>query len=203
MNEKFFELKKEKQDRIINAALKLFAVYGYKRASTDEMVTQAGISKGLLFHYFGSKLNLYAFVYEYSARYVSMEYERSISLLENDFFEIQRQIEYAKCQVMRQYPYMFIFLNNAFLEEDEEAVEQVAQIMDMTSDALQQIYSRTDLTRFKEGVDPSKVLKMVIFTMDGLLRERAALGKLEPRELYLESADYLQMYRKSFYEEKE
>ena len=52
MNEKFFDLKKEKQDRMINAALKAFAVNGYKRASTDEIVKDAGISKGLLFHYF-------------------------------------------------------------------------------------------------------------------------------------------------------
>ena len=48
MNEKFFDLKKEKQDRMINAALKVFASNGYKHASTDDIVTEAGISKGLL-----------------------------------------------------------------------------------------------------------------------------------------------------------
>jgi len=203
MNDKFFDLKKEKQDRIINAALKLFSIFGYKRASTDEMVAEAGISKGLLFHYFGSKLNLYAFVYEYSARYVSMEYERSIGLMENDFFEIQRQLEYAKWQIMKNYPYMLSFLNNAFLEEDKEAVEQVEQIMDMTSDTLQQIYSRADLTKFKEGIDPSKVLKMVIFTMDGLLKEQVSLNKMNPGTLYEESVEYLNMYRKCYYRDEE
>ena len=45
MNEKFFDLKKEKQDRMINAALKVFAENGFRRASTDEMVKEAGISK--------------------------------------------------------------------------------------------------------------------------------------------------------------
>ena len=38
MNSKFFELKKEKQDRMINAALKVFAVNGYRHASTDDVV---------------------------------------------------------------------------------------------------------------------------------------------------------------------
>ena len=52
MNEKFFELKKEKQDRMINAALKVFSQYGYNHASTDEIVKEAQIIKGLLFHYF-------------------------------------------------------------------------------------------------------------------------------------------------------
>lgn len=52
MNNKFFDAAKEKQDRIINAALQVFAVNGYRHASTDEIVRIAGISKGLLFHYF-------------------------------------------------------------------------------------------------------------------------------------------------------
>ena len=41
MNEKFFDLKKEKQDRMINAALKVFAINGYQKASTDDIVKEA------------------------------------------------------------------------------------------------------------------------------------------------------------------
>ena len=37
MNEKFFDLNKEKQDRMINAALKVFAKQGYRHASTDDI----------------------------------------------------------------------------------------------------------------------------------------------------------------------
>ena len=58
MNEKFFDLKKEKQDRMINAALKVFALNGYRHASTDDIVREAAISKGLLFHYFENKLGV-------------------------------------------------------------------------------------------------------------------------------------------------
>ena len=53
MNSKFFDIKKEKQDRIINAALKIFAMQGYRHGSTDDIVKEAAISKGLLFHYYG------------------------------------------------------------------------------------------------------------------------------------------------------
>lgn len=58
---KFLSLDKEKQDRIINAAMKEFAQKGYDKASTNEMVKEAGISKGLLFHYFQNKKQLYFF----------------------------------------------------------------------------------------------------------------------------------------------
>ena len=203
MNDKFFDLKKEKQDRIINAALKLFALHGYKRASTDDIVAEAKISKGLLFHYFGSKLKLYGFIYEYSARYMSMEYERSVGLKEDDFFEIQKQLEFAKWQVMKNYPYMLFFLNNAFLEEDQEAVAEVSHDMDMMSGTLQKIYARADLGRFKEGLDPSKVLKMVLFTMDGLLKEQISLKKFEPKQLYDDSVEYLDMFKNCYYKEND
>lgn len=202
MNDKFFDLKKEKQDRIINAALKLFALHGYKRASTDDIVAEAKISKGLLFHYFGSKLKLYAFIYEYSARYVSMEYERSVGLKEDDFFELQKQLEFAKWQVMKNYPYMLFFLNNAFLEEEQEAVSEVSRDMDMISDTLQKIYKKADLGRFKDGVDPSKVLKSTLFTMDGLLKEQMSLQKFDAKQLYDESVEYLDLYKRCYYKEK-
>lgn len=34
MNERFFELKKDRQDRIINGAMRIFAQNGYRHAST-------------------------------------------------------------------------------------------------------------------------------------------------------------------------
>ena len=93
MNEKFFDLKKEKQDRMINAALKIFALKGYEHASTDDIVREAGISKGLLFHYFISKIGLYAFVYDYSVKYLMLEYSTGISKEETDYFELILQMK--------------------------------------------------------------------------------------------------------------
>ena len=49
MNEKFFDLAREKQDRMINGAIEVFAKNGYKHASTDDMVKTVGVSKGLWF----------------------------------------------------------------------------------------------------------------------------------------------------------
>ena len=86
MNSKFFDIKKEKQDRIINAALKVFAMQGYRHGSTDDIVREAAISKGLLFHYFGSKVGLYGFVYDYSVRFMNLELRSTVSARETDLF---------------------------------------------------------------------------------------------------------------------
>ena len=93
MNDKFFDLKKEKQDKMINAALKIFSLSDYRRASTDDVVKMAGISKGLLFHYFTNKAGLYDFLYAYSLKYLAIELYQTVSIKEHDYFELLKQIQ--------------------------------------------------------------------------------------------------------------
>jgi len=104
LNEKFFDLKKEKQDRIINAALKVFALNGFQRASTDEIVKEASISKGLIFHYFTSKLGLYSFLYDYSTRFMTLEVTTNVPKDETDVFALLEKILEAQSDAMSQYP---------------------------------------------------------------------------------------------------
>ena len=92
MNERFFDLNREKQDRIINAALRIFAQNGYRHASTDIIVKEAGISKGLLFHYFTSKLGLFSFLFDYSIKYMLFEFDHLISAKEKNYFIICKEI---------------------------------------------------------------------------------------------------------------
>ena len=56
----------EKRDKIINSALKEFSINTFQKASTNTIVEDAGISKGLLFHYFGSKEKLYKYLEYFS-----------------------------------------------------------------------------------------------------------------------------------------
>ena len=55
MEPAFEHLPREKQLRILNAAMKVFARNDYRHASTDDIAAQAGISKGLLFYYYYNK----------------------------------------------------------------------------------------------------------------------------------------------------
>lgn len=77
MNEMFFRLPEEKQQRIINAGIEVFSSHEYKRASTDEIARKACISKGLLFHYFHNKksLSLSAGLYRFSCEKLYYGYE--------------------------------------------------------------------------------------------------------------------------------
>lgn len=49
------EIRKQTVDQILNAAFELFANNGYSHTSISSIAGKAGISKGLIYHYFDSK----------------------------------------------------------------------------------------------------------------------------------------------------
>lgn len=191
MNEKFFDLKKEKQDRMINAALKVFAENGFRRASTDEMVKEAGISKGLLFHYFVSKAGLYGFVYDYSVKYIMMEMTSSVNSMETDYFKLCRQIQRARAEAMKNFPYMQMFLLRAAREDAQEAVEATRESAETLLEAYDNIYNRVE---FKEaaGVSWERIAKIVEYTLNGLLSDMVQETGFKPDAWYQEAVSYLQ-----------
>lgn len=196
MNAKFFDLKKEKQDRIINGALKVFALNGYRHASTDDIVLEAEISKGLLFHYFGSKIGLYEFIYEYSVRYMVLELSTKVSKKESNLFEVMKQIEGARMSAMKGYPYMQQFLNRCETEDERDALQVTDAMHKLLQAEYEHIYFQVLYTDFPAGVDGHKLQKMMELTMEGLLAEKFKEEAFSPEVLYGEMAEYLDMMRK-------
>ncbi len=199
MNGKFFDLKKEKQDRMINAALKVFALQGYRHASTDDMVREAGISKGLLFHYFGSKIGVYKFVYDYSVRYMMLELG-SVPADETELFAIVKHAEAARMRAMRGYPYMQQFLNRSMTEDVNEALMAIEDKRNTLLTFYEEIYSRADYTLLPQGVDGEKLLKIIDYTIKGLMTERFLDASFQPEMLYEEICSYLDMLQTLIYQ---
>ncbi len=196
MNGKFFDLKKEKQDRMINAALKVFALNGYRHASTDDIVREAAISKGLLFHYFESKLGLYTFIYDYSVRYMSLELSTIVDAQETDLFELMKQTENARLRAMRGYPYMQQFLNRAQSENVSEALLAIEEKRNILNEVYEEIWKRVDSGKLPPEVDCDKLRNMLELTIKGLMTERFVDASFQPDMLYQEIVGYLDMVKR-------
>ncbi len=52
---RFKEMRQRSEEKILNAALELFATNGYKNTAISEIAKKAEISKGLMYNYFDSK----------------------------------------------------------------------------------------------------------------------------------------------------
>ncbi|WP_235439744.1 TetR/AcrR family transcriptional regulator [Paenibacillus sp. DMB20] len=103
MSQKFYGLEPEKRERIINAAIKEFARNGYDKASTNEIIKEAEISKGSLFNYFNSKKELYLFLLEYLVEVIDKILDE-IDLNETDIFKRLRDVGFIKFKIMKKTP---------------------------------------------------------------------------------------------------
>lgn len=199
MNGKFFDLKKEKQDRMINAALKVFALNGYRHATTDEIIREAAISKGLLFHYFENKLGTYTFIYDYSVRYISLELKATLDPDEKDMFEIIKQTEAARMHAMRGYPYMQQFLNRSMTEDVNAALLAVEARRSELLEIYDSIDRQMDFSLLPAGTDGKKLCKMLDFTIKELMMARFFDGSFQPEMLYDEICSYIDVVQKLVY----
>ena len=195
MNEKFFDLKREKQDRIINAGLKVFAKHGYKHATTDDIVKEAGISKGLLFHYFTNKVGLYVFLMDYSVRFLLLELSRSVKKDTTNFFELMKQMETGKLTVLKNYPYMQAFLDKAFEEVCLEALEECEEQKEVYRNKIEEYYKQVSQYKFKHQVTLDKMQTLFGYIIKGITAEDMALDTMQPELMYIRICEYIDMMR--------
>ncbi|WP_051200738.1 TetR/AcrR family transcriptional regulator [Butyrivibrio sp. XPD2002] len=200
MNEKFFDLKKEKQDRIINAALRAFALGGYMHASTDDIVKMAGISKGLIFHYFETKLGLYQFVYDYSVRVINLEITTGVSRDITDFFTIREEIERVYSVCMQQYPYIKLFMYSAAVEDTPEAASAILETRENYDESIRKNLDRGDITRFKPEANYQIVDDMIQMVNKEILEKMFQEGVFQPEDYYEEVLKYMEMLRAISYD---
>ncbi len=194
MNEKFFDLKSEKQDKMINAALHLFADNGYKHASTDDIVREAGISKGLLFHYFINKEGLYSFLTDYSVKYLLFEFDRSIGE-ETEFFSFWDKLENAKAGVLRNYPYMYKFIDRCYKESDPDIKAMSGDALKRYETAINAYQNKLSSPSVRNGISISQLQSLIKYTVDGLTSEQLSSGKPNPEQLYANISEYIRLLK--------
>jgi AcrR family transcriptional regulator len=205
---KFMTMKEEKRERVIEAALKEFSK-GYMTANTDVIVKEAGISKGLLFHYFGSKRGLFLFLIKYTLDIFFTEYEKVVSeshdLLENIMISSK-----LKMELFIRYPLIFGFLVKAYSAMKDVFPEGLPGDLSYSFhmvEAMQQIIQRSndEKTLFKEGIDSGKAQNIIIWTMNGVINNLLRYGddvdayKAHYDEQVKELEDYLRILRKILY----
>lgn len=197
MNAKFFDLKQEKQDRMINAILKVFAENGYQHASTDDIVAEAHISKGLLFHYFESKLGAYSFAYDYVIRYITLELSTAIDPGETSFFEIKRQIEAAKMQSLKSYPYAVLFLDRCNKETVTEAILAVEESKANYEESLNSILAHADMSVINNSPDNQNLITMLDFTLSAIVENALRDKSFNAETNYKESVKFINLVEKN------
>lgn len=201
---KIMTMEEEKRERVIAAALKEFN-RGYHLANMDKIVKEAGISKGLIFHYFGSKRGLFLFLIKYSAEIINNEYAKVI-LSSRDFLENVVAVSRLALEITFQYPTIYGFLLKAFFALNEVFPEGLPKDMpNLNRTLLQKILEKSDKSLFRDDIDKGKAQNIVMWTMNGfsesLLRYGNEMENYEAHydRLMKEFEEYVELLRKLLY----
>ncbi|UZD14834.1 TetR/AcrR family transcriptional regulator [Virgibacillus natechei] len=209
MTKTFKNLDESKQKRILNAALKEFATNDYEQASTNRIVKNAGIGKGMLFYYFQNKKELYHYLIDYAINIMIDEYFSLIDTKESDFVERLKQIAQVKSTYYYNHPDVSNFIGNIFLDDQAQLPEGLEnRLQDLQIRGYSLLYDDVDTSLFRDDVDVEKIYKLIRWSIEGYQNELMNSFKgqnisfidLEP---YWEEFDeYLEILKTSFYKQE-
>lgn len=134
---------------------------------------KANIGKGMLFHYFKSKRELFHYLVDYSISFVTNEYIKWLDPDETDFIERYRSAARAKLNAYAKNEHVFHFLGSLYLHEDRHALTDAQrQRLDETmSHATSLLFSNVDTSRFRDDVSADHVLKIIRWSIEGFQSE--------------------------------
>ena len=208
--ENFENLPEDKKKRIIEASLDEFAKKGYEKASTNNIVKAAGISKGILFHYFGSKKNLYLYIVDYVTQYLIEKFYKMNENPSPDIFERLLNREILKLKLAYGYPLMYELLYKAFINTPEELkIDIQERYLKLYAQNTQRFYEGFDTSKFREDVNPQKAVELILLFLEGLnskyintyrykkISPEAALAEIE--KITEEVREYFDILKKGMY----
>lgn len=183
-----------------------FAENGYKQASTNRIVKQAGIGKGMLFYYFQNKQELYEYLVEYSLNFIIDEYLNLVDSNEPDFINRLKGASQLKMKAQLENEHVFNFMGTVMLTKDLELPPHLQKRYEkLQKQGYALLYEGIDKTLFRKDVDVDKAFNLIRWGIDGYQQD--LLQKLQGQKMadldfepyWDEFYEYLDILKKSFY----
>lgn len=191
MNDKFFFLPPDKQQRIINAGYKVFSQNNYKKAPMAEIASEGCISKALLFHYFTNKKGLYLYLWNNAIQQIRRSAQKYKVTDTDDFFEMIRRALLAKCHVISTSAYLYNFCVKAYYETEPEILSSIQSSFQAENAHSEDVILKTvNWSTFRGDIDTHLLYQQIIWMADGYLRQAVLSKKCDAR---LIEQDFLRM----------
>lgn len=204
MNERFFLLPQEKQQRILNAGYKVFSEYPYKKSPMSEIADEAGISKSLLFHYFHNKKDLYIYLFEYAKEITNKELLKAGIVEATDFFALLEKSLLAKCNLTRRYPYISAFSLRAFYEQESEIKDCIHHIFwDLYNDNSRMLQNVMENSRFRAGIDIEFMYKEITWAMNGYMHMVYMSGEINADKIESDLSQLIDFWKQMYLKDEE
>ncbi len=198
------KMNEEKRLRLINSALKEFGAHRFEKASTNIIVKDAEISKGLLYHYFVTKEALFDYLLVFTMKVMGQAITDQVDWEDGDLFGRMQRVLEIKLGILNEYPYMLDFGKTMY---DAKSIEEIKKLAEKCiPDLYFQVYSHNiNYALFKDKLDVKRAVKMLQLFLDGFSEQflakykRDILSTNDLKEEMKELDRYLEMYKAAFY----
>ena len=169
MYENFENLNQDKKKIILEACIHEFSERGYEKASTNSMIKEAGISKGILFHYFGNKKSLFLYLVDYCLLTIIEEYNKYSLTETDDIFKRLIELGVLKLKLNHAFPEMSKILVEALVNAPEDmrlVMEQ--KYSRLSKEYMPVIFQEIDYSMFRKGVNTTKAIEILMLFIEAL-----------------------------------
>ena len=171
--EYFEALPPEKRRRVVNAALEAFGRYGYQKTSAEQIAQSAGIGKGMLFRYFGSKQGIYAYLFEYVRAFLAKWFDGLPgAVFQRDYIEQYRDMIKIKFRAYQENRHVFEFLTMLFnypenLEISSTGKTYYDEVLALRAQTLSALRLSGNTAPFRTDVDVERAKKYIALMVEG------------------------------------
>ena len=194
-----------RRSRILEAALAEFAEKGYKKASTNTIVREAKVSKGLLFHYFISKKDLFIYLVKSAIDNTLNEMITGVNFADRDVLNRMHRAAIVKITSTLTHTAFTKLLSGVKYVEDEDILAAIGGYQkEAVEKGYEKLFANIDYYLFKDNVNVDRCLNVVRWTISHLEQEWSAQHKDPTKKesydefmMYLDQ--YLGLFRDAFY----
>lgn len=162
--------REERRARILKAALREFVTRGFEAASTNAIAEDAKVAKGLIFHYFGSKEELFLAVFEEVMERMARIMSEDSATAPPDLFARLHAWAMRKYRAFQADPLAYQFITMATGDAPlavRAHLEQ--QIASLTSRFLPALLEGIDASRLRPGITLSQAIETIMLLGEGLM----------------------------------
>ncbi|QIW57299.1 TetR/AcrR family transcriptional regulator (plasmid) [Pseudolactococcus raffinolactis] len=183
----FEKISDEKKEQIITKGIEIFSKFSFVEARTDLITHEAGISKGLLFYYFGNKKNFYLYLFKHTVDLLTqdLEYEG----IYDNFYEIIFYMMDMKYNLITKYPDETKFLNMVSKETHKEVSKDIRNILSIYHKKSKEKSSKIILSavkklKLRQDIDTQKIIESLSLYIDAIVMKYLHLYQDKPMELF-------------------
>ena len=189
--EKFEKLPADKQEMILAVGIKEFSYKGYNDVKTDTITQKCGISKGRLFHYFGSKKDFYIYCLEKAMERLT---EKTQQAEAESFYEILFESMSRKIAVCMKYKDEMLMVNMASRDASAEVAREKQQVLarykaSIQAQSVETLSTAVATLEIKQGADRNKVVQGLYIYINAVINRYLREYQNTPEKFFQNSEE--------------